>query len=73
MSNQISTDVRLTARELECVRWIACGLRQEALADKLKVSVATVALHIVNARKKLGAQTTTHAVAIAVARGLIAL
>lgn len=71
MSGQTPSNIQLTPRELECLGWLARGLRQDALAAKLTLSVATVEMHIVNARKKLGAQTATQAVAIAVSQGLI--
>ncbi len=66
-------DTKLTPRELECLAGLARGLRQDAVADQLGISTATVELHGVNARRKLGALTTAHAVAIAVTRGLITL
>jgi DNA-binding CsgD family transcriptional regulator len=68
-----TSDCHLTQRETECLQWLARGLRQDALADQLNISRTTVEMHIVNARKKLGAQTTTHAVAIALARGKIGM
>ena len=73
MSNRTTTDLHLTPREIECLQGLARGLRQEALAEQLAISRATIEMHIVNARRKLCAQTTTHAVALALARGLIAL
>jgi DNA-binding CsgD family transcriptional regulator len=66
-------DPSLTPREIECLQWLARGLRQDALADKLSISKATVEMHVVNARKKLGAQTATQAVALALSRGVIAV
>jgi DNA-binding CsgD family transcriptional regulator len=66
-------DLALTPRELECLGALARGLRQEAVGEQLGISRATVELHINNARKKLDALTSAHAVAIAISRGLISL
>lgn len=66
------SEPHLTPREVECLTWLARGLKQEALAEELKLSKPTVEMHLGNARKKLAAKTSTHAVAIAVSRGLIA-
>jgi DNA-binding CsgD family transcriptional regulator len=41
------------------------------IAACMQVTLPTVALHLINARKKLGAQTREQAVAQAVKRGLI--
>lgn len=46
----------LTARELEILRLIAGGLRNQAIADELSISAATVKRHIANAYGKLGAE-----------------
>ena len=73
MTSMPPPDTQLTPRELECLAGLARGLRQDGIADQLGISLATVELHSVNARRKLGALTSTHAVAIAVSRGLITL
>jgi DNA-binding NarL/FixJ family response regulator len=46
--------VGLTARELEIVRGIAGGLRNRAIAEKLRVTEGTVKVHLHNIYKKLG-------------------
>jgi LuxR family maltose regulon positive regulatory protein len=51
----------LTARELEILRLIAGGLRNQAIADELSISAATVKRHIANAYGKLGAGHRTEA------------
>ncbi|EAV41041.1 transcriptional regulator, LuxR family protein [Stappia aggregata IAM 12614] len=55
----------LTPRELECLSLIASGLRVKAIAAELGIQPVTVELHLGNARKKLGAATREHAVALA--------
>ena len=53
----------LTARELEILRLIAAGLRNQEIGDHLSISVATVKRHIANAYTKLGAGHRTEALA----------
>jgi regulatory LuxR family protein len=52
---------------------LALGLDNSGIAHDLHIARPTVALHLVNARKKLGALTREQAVARAVALGLIRL
>jgi LuxR family maltose regulon positive regulatory protein len=51
----------LTTRELEILRLIAAGLRNQEIADHLAISAATVKRHIANAYGKLGAGHRTEA------------
>ena len=53
----------LTARELEILRLIADGLRNQEIADRLVISLATVKRHIANTYGKLGVDHRTEAVA----------
>jgi LuxR family maltose regulon positive regulatory protein len=53
----------LTAREVEVLRLIAAGLRNQEIADRLFVSLPTVKRHIANAYGKLGAGHRTEALA----------
>lgn len=59
--------VALTERERDCLRAIAMGQRVSAIAHDLKIAEVTVAMHLRNARRKLGAKSLPEAVA----RGLI--
>ena len=61
----------LTARELEVLRLIQDGYKNKQIADKLSISENTVNFHIKNLVDKLGANDRTHAVTIAVRRGLL--
>lgn len=63
----------LTARELEVVRLIRDGFRNKQIADKLGIAETTVNFHIKNLMDKLGANDRTHAVTIAVRRGLLSI
>ena len=51
----------LTTRELEILRLIAAGLRNQEIADHLSISGATVKRHIANAYGKLGVTHRTEA------------
>jgi DNA-binding NarL/FixJ family response regulator len=61
----------LTARELEVLKLIRDGYRNKQIADRLAIAETTVNFHIKNLVDKLGANDRTHAVIIAVRRGLL--
>jgi DNA-binding NarL/FixJ family response regulator len=61
----------LTVRELEVLELIRDGNRNKHIADKLSISETTVNFHIKNIVDKLQANDRTHAVTIAVRRGLL--
>jgi len=56
-------DLQLTAREMEILRWVACGDRSKEIADKLGISVGTVNTHIRNVYEKLHVRSRAEAVA----------
>jgi PAS domain S-box-containing protein len=62
----------LSPREHQVVELLASGNTGEEVAERLGISPATVRVHVRNATGKLGANTRTQAVAIAVARGEVA-
>jgi DNA-binding NarL/FixJ family response regulator len=64
-------DEDLTDRELEVLSLIRDGHRNKQIADELKIAETTVNFHIKNLVAKLGANDRTHAVTIAVRRGLM--
>jgi DNA-binding NarL/FixJ family response regulator len=64
-------DGELTARELEVLRLIRDGYRNKQIADQLTIAETTVSFHIKNLVDKLGANDRTHAVTIALRRGLL--
>jgi len=64
-------DEDLTIRELEVLRLIRDGYRNKQIADKLTIAETTVNFHIKNLVGKLGANDRTHAVTIAIRRGLL--
>jgi DNA-binding NarL/FixJ family response regulator len=61
----------LTARELDVLRLIRDGFRNKQIADQLSISENTVNFHIKNLVDKLQANDRTHAVTIALRRGLL--
>ncbi len=61
----------LTARELEVLKLIRDGYRNKQIADQLSIAETTVNFHIKNLVSKLGANDRTHAVTIALRRGLL--
>ena len=66
-------DDNLTPRELAVLALIRDGHRNKEIAEKLAISEATVNFHIKNIVDKLRANDRTHAVIIAVRRGLMQL
>ena len=61
----------LTTRELEVLRLIRDGYRNKQIADQLTIAETTVSFHIKNLVDKLEANDRTHAVTIALRRGLL--
>jgi DNA-binding CsgD family transcriptional regulator len=61
----------LSPREREALAHLSIGESRAAVADKLNISENTLRAYIDSARHKLGAANVTHAVALALARGLI--
>ena len=66
-------DQELTEREREVLALIRDGFRNKQVASRLGISETTVNFHIRNLVQKLGANDRTHAVTIAVRRGLLPL
>jgi two-component system, NarL family, response regulator len=63
----------LTSREIDVLRLIASGNANKVIADQLSISEETVKTHVTNILSKLGANDRTHAVTIALKRGIIEL
>ncbi len=61
----------LTTREMEVLRLIRDGYRNKQIAIELAIAETTVNFHIKNLVDKLGANDRTHAVMIALRRGLL--
>jgi DNA-binding NarL/FixJ family response regulator len=67
------SDEGLTQREVEVLREVADGNRNREIAERLFISEETVKVHIKHIMEKLGASDRTHAMAIAIRRGIIQL
>lgn len=63
----------LTTREVEILGLVAAGLKNKEIAVRLKLSEATVNSHIQHVLEKLNASDRTHAVTVALRRGIIRL
>ena len=61
---------RLTARQVEILRVMSAGLSNRDIAAHLKISDGTVARHIANIYRKIGANNRVGAVRYALAHGL---
>lgn len=66
-----STDEALSSREAEVLRLVASGNANRTVATLLKIGDETVKAHMKNILSKLGARDRTHAVSIAIRRGII--
>jgi DNA-binding NarL/FixJ family response regulator len=67
------TDDLLTDREIEVLKEVAAGNANKVIAERLKISEETVKAHMKNILSKLSANDRTHAVTIALKRGMIEL
>jgi len=65
--------VALTPREVEVLECVAKGLGNKEIGAQLGTAAGTVKMHLQNILCKLGASDRTHAVTIAVRRGIIYL
>jgi len=68
-----TADSTLSIREIDVLQLIAAGNANKQVADKLSISEDTVKGHVKSILSKLGAHDRTHAVTIAVKRGIIEL
>ena len=65
------SDDALTEREIEVLREVAAGNANKRVAQRLNVSEETIKAHMKSILSKLGANDRTHAVTIALKRGII--
>ena len=68
-----ATDGALSPREVDVLRLIAGGNANKAIASQLSITEETVKGHVKNILAKLAASDRTHAVTIALKRGIIDL
>lgn len=67
------TDQELSSRELEVLKRVAAGSSNKRVAHEMDLAEETVKSHMKNVLSKLGANDRTHAVTIALRRGIIFL
>jgi DNA-binding NarL/FixJ family response regulator len=63
--------VALTAREIEVLQYVAKGFGNKEIGARLGTAAGTVKMHLQNILSKLGASDRTHAVTLAIRRGII--
>jgi two-component system NarL family response regulator len=68
-----STAKRLTARELEIVRFVAVGLRNAEVAERLSITESTVKTHLNNIFQKLAVRDRLELAHYAIKIGLVAV
>jgi len=66
-----AADDALTEREIDVLRRVGSGNSNKQIAAQLEISEGTVKAHMKSILPKLGAQDRTHAVMIAVKRGIL--
>lgn len=69
--SDVSVIQGLSPRELDALTLLGSGMNRSLAAENLSISEHTLRVYIESARFKLGAANTTHAVAMAMAKGLI--
>ena len=71
--NQNQTQVHLTVREIECLRWAADGKTSWEIGQQLGIAERTAIFHLNNSARKLGVIGRRQAIARAMSLELIAL
>lgn len=62
---------KLTPRERQALQALAEGLDSKDIAEKLKITVETERIHMVNIRNKLGVRSRLQALVFAVRHGIV--
>lgn len=63
--------VALTPREIEVLQFVAQGYGNKEIGERLGTAAGTIKMHLQNILSKLGASDRTHAVTLAIRRGII--
>jgi DNA-binding NarL/FixJ family response regulator len=63
--------ITLTPREVEVLAFVAQGFANKDIASRLGTASGTIKMHVQNILAKLGAADRTHAVTIAIRRGIL--
>ena len=71
--NEYFPQVALTPREVEVLSYVAKGMANKEIAHQLGTAAGTIKMHVQNILAKLDASDRTHAVTIALERGILHL
>ena len=71
LSSREDVELRLTERELACLRWVVAGKTNPEIADILHIAEGTVGQHLKKASTKLQALNRAHLCVRAVVLGLV--
>lgn len=71
LSGRMGAPVRLTRREIQCLKWAAAGKTDGEVSEIVGISLPTVRFHITNAARKLGVPGRSQAVHRAATLGYI--
>lgn len=63
--------VELSAREIECVHWVAAGKNDRDIGEILSISDKTVSTHVERAKRKFGVRTRAQLIVGALRKGLL--
>ena len=61
----------LSERELEVLKWLSEGHRNDRIAERMNIASVTVNFHLKEIKRKLGAQTREQSIALAFRKGLL--
>ncbi|GGE90226.1 MULTISPECIES: helix-turn-helix domain-containing protein [Sphingomonas] len=71
MARQVSELTRLTGREAQVLRLVACGMSAKETALELEIAPCTVERHIENVRLKTRTRNRAHMIAHVIREGLL--
>ncbi len=71
MGKTENTKAALTEREKEVLQWLKEGRSTRDISEILNISERTVKFHVSNIVQRLNAENRTHAVAVALGKGLL--
>jgi DNA-binding CsgD family transcriptional regulator len=65
----VQPNLTLTDREREMLRCLADGMKRQEICGELWIALSTLKFHMRNMKRKMGARTQAHAVAIGFREG----
>lgn len=71
MSRQVNELTRLTNREVQVLRLVACGMSAKEAALQLTIAPCTVERHVENVRLKTRTRNRAHMIAYVIQEGLL--